>query len=250
MPETRLLEDARALVREVAARRAVGDGAKVLDDEDDDFVDIDAGARVRRRGLRALLRGGGGRRPAPAAARPSVDERTTVSSPPRPAVALSRSSSFASSAGRRCRVVIPDWMRRLSAQGSFRRRSRANFFFYNPNANAGERKEKKSDKEEKKKKKSAKVVDVGDGTAPVDAPKPKRDKPKKSLPAPEPIAETSPTNEDKKTAATWARSSRGLEENRDDYLAAVKALSDLGEAPPVSPPPFLHWTEYREILAG
>ena len=42
VPETRLLEDARALVRDVAARRAVGDGGKVLDDGDDDFVDIDA----------------------------------------------------------------------------------------------------------------------------------------------------------------------------------------------------------------
>ena len=38
-----------------------------------------------------------------------------------------------------------------------------------------------------------------------------------------------------------------LEEDRDDYLAAVKALSDLGPAPPASSTPFLHWTEYREI---
>lgn len=133
--------------------------------------------------------------------------------------------------------------------GEFPAAESGKFFFYNPNANAGERKEKKRDKEEKKKKKSAKVVDVGDGTAPVDAPKPKRDKPKKSPPAPKPIAETSPTNEDKKTAADMGSIVARLEEDRDDYLAAVKALSDLGEAPPVSPPPFLHWTEYREIPA-
>ena len=41
VPETRLLEDARALVEDVAARRAVA-GGKVSDDGDDDFVDIDA----------------------------------------------------------------------------------------------------------------------------------------------------------------------------------------------------------------
>ena len=208
MPETRLLEDARALVRDVAARRAVGDGGKVLDDEDDDFVDIDAELASAVEAYERFYAEAVGDAPPPPP-RPSVDERTTVSSPPRPAAALSRSSSFASSAGASLSRGDSGLDATIVGAGEFPAAESGKFFFYNPNANAGERKEKKGDKEEKKKKKSPKVVDVGDGTAPVDAPKPKRDKPKKSPSAPEPIAETSPTNEDKKTAATWARSSRG-----------------------------------------
>ena len=247
VPETRLLEDARALVRDVAARRAVN-GGNVLDDGDDDFVDIDAELASAVEAYERFYAEAVGDAPPPPP-RPSLDERTTVSSPPRPAAALSRSSSFASSAGASLSRGDSGLDATIVGAGEFPAAESGKFFFYNPNANAGERKEKKSDKEEKKKKKSAKVVDVGDGTAPVDAPKPKRDKPKKSPPAPEPIAETSPTNEDKKTAADMGSIVARLEEDRDDYLAAVKALSDLGEAPPVSPPPFLHWTEYREIPA-
>lgn len=255
VPETRLLEDARALVEDVAARRAVA-GGKVSDDGDDDFVDIDAELATAVEAYERFYAEAVGDAPPPPP-RPSLNERTTVSSPPGPpkptvppsAVALSRSSSFASSAGASLSRGDSGLDATIVGAGEFPAAESGKFFFYNPNANAGERKEKKRDKEEKKKKKSAKVVDVGDGTAPVDAPKPKRDKPKKSPPAPKPIAETSPTNEDKKTAADMGSIVARLEEDHDDYLAAVKALSDLGEAPPVSPPPFLHWTEYREIPA-
>lgn len=255
VPETRLLEDARALVEDVAARRAVA-GGKVSDDGDDDFVDIDAELATAVEAYERFYAEAVGDAPPPPP-RPSLNERTTVSSPPGPpkptvppsAAALSRSSSFASSAGASLSRGDSGLDATIVGAGEFPAAESGKFFFYNPNANAGERKEKKRDKEEKKKKKSAKVVDVGDGTAPVDAPKPKRDKPKKSPPAPKPIAETSPTNEDKKTAADMGSIVARLEEDRDDYLAAVKALSDLGEAPPVSPPPFLHWTEYREIPA-
>lgn len=250
VPETRLLEDARALVQDVAARRAAVSDGKVSDDGDDDFVDIDAELATAVEAYERFYAEAVGDAPPPPP-RPSLDERTTVSSPPRPptAAALSRSSSFASSAGASLSRGDSGLDATIVGAGEFPAAESGKFFFYNPNANAGERKEKKGDKEEKKKKKSPKVVDVGDGTAPVDAPKPKRDKPKKSPSAPEPIAETSPTNEDKKTAADMGSIVARLEEDRDDYLAAVKALSDLGEAPPVSPPPFLHWTEYREIPA-
>jgi hypothetical protein len=164
--------------------------------------------------------------------------------------ALSRESSLASSAG--ASLSRGDSMDATDGAGEFPAAESGKFFFYNPNAKAGERSTKKADKEEKKKKKkAAKVVDVGDGTADVDVnpnpkPKPRREKPKKSSATPEAAPET----EDKKTAADMGSIVARLEEDRDDYLAAVKALSDLGPAPPASSTPFLHWTEYREIRSS
>ena len=72
-------------MRDVAARRAVGDGGKVLDDEDDDFVDIDAELASAVEAYERFYAEAVAT-PAPPP-RPSLDERTTASSPPRPAAA-------------------------------------------------------------------------------------------------------------------------------------------------------------------
>ena len=258
VPETRLLEDAKALVRVATERRAANNlGEK--DDEDDEFGDdIDAELATaveayERFYAEETIDGPPPPRPVP---HESVHQTAKVqisssssSIHPKPVqtTALSRESSLASSAG--ASLSRGDSMDATDGAGEFPAAESGKFFFYNPNAKAGERSTKKADKEEKKKKKkAAKVVDVGDGTADVDVnpnpnPKPRREKPKKSSATPEAAPET----EDKKTAADMGSIVARLEEDRDDYLAAVKALSDLGPAPPASSTPFLHWTEYREI---
>ena len=229
VPETRLLEDARALVQDVAARRAAVDG-KVSDDGDDDFVDIDAELATAVEAYERFYAEAVGDAPPPPP-RPSLDERTTVSSPPRPptAAALRRSSSFASSAGASLSRGDSGLDATIVGAGEFPAAESGKFFFYNPNANAGERKEKKGDKEEKRRKSPRWLTSA---TAPRLWTRPSQSETsRRNLLRPEPIAEASPTNEDKKTAADMGSIVARLEEDRDDYLAAVKALSDLGEAP-------------------